>query len=431
MLDIKFIRENKDVVDRAQKIKKVRKVVDLDHLLSLSDERKSLSQQRDELNARKNQAAKDRNIEEGGKIKTELQALEEKFKAVDKEYVSLMLELPNIPSPDTPVGEDDNDNKVLRTWGEKPTFTFKPKEHFEIGTELGIIDNETAGETSGARFTFLKGDLALMQFALMQFAIETLTSEKTIGEIIAKAGLDIDPKTFVPVIPPTMIKPAVYNRMARLEPREDKYHIEADDLWMIGSAEHTMGAMYMDKTIDESMLPLRFIGYSTAYRREAGSYGKDTKGILRMHQFDKLEMETFSLPEYSVQEQDLLVAIQEHLMQSLGLPYQVVSVCSGDMGLPDYRQIDIETWMPGQDKYRETHSADLMTSYQSRRLNSRVKRVDGETDFVHMNDATAFAVGRTLIGIIENYQQEDGTIKVPEVLQKYMGGKQVITKVQA
>jgi len=431
MLDIKFIRENKDVVDRAQKIKKVKKVVDLDHLLSLSDERKSLSQQRDELNTRKNQAAKDRNIEEGGKIKAELQALEEKYKTVDKEYVSLMLELPNIPSPDTPVGVDDSDNKVLRTWGEKPAFAFKPKEHFEIGTELGIIDNETAGETSGARFTFLKGDLALMQFALIQFVIETLTNQEKIKEIIEKAGLDIDPKAFVPVVPPVMVKPAVYNRMARLEPREDKYHIEADDIWLTGSAEHTMGAMYMDKTIDESMLPLRFIGYSTAFRREAGSYGKDTKGILRMHQFDKLEMETFSLPEYSVHEQDFLVAIQEHLMQALKIHYQVVSVCTGDMGIPDYRQIDIETWMPGQDTYRETHSADLTTSYQSRRLNSKVKRVDGETDFVHMNDATAFAIGRILIGIIENYQLEDGTIKVPEILQKYMGGKDLITKVQA
>lgn len=428
MLDINFIRENKDVVDRAQKLKKVKKIVNLDELLSLYEDRKSLSQKRDDLNQQRNEAAKDRNIEEGTRIKAELQDLEERYKEVDKQYVSMMLSLPNVPSPDTPEGKDETENKVIRSWGEKPQFDFEPKEHFVLGEELGIIDKETAADVSGSRFGYLMGDLAMMQFALIQFCLDTLTNTEKITEIIQKLGLDINPKAFTAVVPPVMVKTAVYNRMARLEPSEDKYKIEGEDLWLTGSAEHSLGPMYMDTMLEEEALPMRFIGYSTAFRKEAGTYGKDTNGILRMHQFDKLEMETFSLPEYSIQEQDLMVGIQEHFMQSLGIPYQVMQICTGDMGIPDYRQIDIESWMPGQNKYRETHTSDLVTSFQSRRLNTRVKRVDGGKDFVHMNDATAFAIGRTLIAIMENYQQADGSVKIPEVLQKYMGGKIEIGK---
>jgi len=189
--------------------------------------------------------------------------------------------------------------------------------------------------------------------------------------------------------------------------------------------------MYMDETLKENDFPLRYIGFSTAFRREAGSYGKDTKGILRVHQFDKLEMESFSLPENSLKEQDFIVAIQEYLMQSLKLPYQVVAICTGDMGGPDYRQIDIETWMPGQNKYRETNTSDLMNDYQSRRLNTKVKRSDGKTEFVHMNDATAFAIGRTLIAVIENGQQADGSVVVPEALRKYMPGNLEVIKAKS
>ena len=428
MLDIKFIKENKDAVERTQQIKKVKTKVDLDELLQIYESRKSISQKRDELNAQKNEAAKNRDVEKGSQTKAELQTIEEEYKEVDKKFMSMMLQLPNIPSPDTPVGEDDTENKVVRQWGEKPTFSFTPKDHYDIGSALGMIDNETAGEVTGSRFTYLKGDIALMQFALIQHAMSTLTDKEKMKAIAEKAGLDIDPKPFTAVVPPVLIKEAVLNRMARLEPRDERYKEDQDGLYFVGSAEHTLGPMYMDKVIPEEQMPIRLVGYSTAFRREAGSYGKDTKGILRMHQFDKIEMETFSLPEYSVQEQDLLVAVQEHLMQSLKLPYQIVMVCTGDMGIPDYRQMDVETWMPGQDKYRETHSSDLMTSYQSRRLNTRVKRVDGGTEYVHMNDATVFAIGRTIIAILENYQQEDGSVVIPEVLRPYMGGREIISK---
>jgi len=232
----------------------------------------------------------------------------------------------------------------------------------------------------------------------------------------------LNEKGFTPVIPPVFVKPAVQNRMARFMTPEEHFMFPHDDLMLIGSAEHTLGPIYMDKIIEEKDLPIKLAGYSTAFRREAGSYGKDTKGIIRQHQFDKLEMEVFSLPEDSLKIQEELVSIQEEILQTLKLPYQVVIVCTGDMGFPDYRQIDIETWMPGENKYRETHSADLTGNFQSRRLNARVRRADGTIEPVHMNDATAIALGRTLVAIIENYQQADGSVKIPEILLPYMNG---------
>jgi len=426
MLDIKFIREHKDIVERAIKNKKVKEEIDLDKLISLYDDRKEIRQRIDEINAQKKEAANNQDIEKGRILKEKSSELDALFLEKDKEFMRLMLAIPNIPSPDTPIGKDENENKVLRQVGEKPEFNFTPKPHWELGPALGIIDNERAANTSGARFTFIKGDLALLQFALIQFAMEIVTDPDRIESIAKESGIEISNKSFTPVVPPTMVKPAVLNRMGRLDPKEDKYYIESDDLYLTGSSEHSMGALHMDEVIPREELPKRYAGYSTCYRREAGSYGKDTKGILRMHQFDKIEMETFCLPENSVQEQNLLVAIQEHVMRKLKLPYEVMLVCTGDMGTPDYRQIDINTWMPGQDTYRETHSADLNTSFQSRRLNTRYKREDGTLEHVHMNDATLFAIGRVMIAIMENYQQEDGSIRVPDVLQKYLGNKQVI-----
>ncbi len=250
----------------------------------------------------------------------------------------------------------------------------------------------------------------------------------TLKEITEKNDFKVSTKPFVPVVPPVLIKPEAMDRMARLEPREERYHIPGDDLYLIGSAEHTLGSMYMDEVLEEEKLPIRYIGFSTAFRREAGSYGKDMKGILRVHQFDKLEIESFSLPEVSLVEQDFIVAIQEYLIGSLGLPYQVTAICTGDMGGPDFRQIDIETWMPGQNKYRETNTSDFMTDYQTRRMNTRVRRKNGQLEFIHTNDATAYAIGRIIVAIIENYQQEDGSVMVPEVLRKYMPGNLSIIK---
>ncbi len=420
MLDIKFIKENKDLVASAAKNKN--REIDVDALIQVSEERKRIRTEIDAINQRRKEAANARDFALGTQLKADLEDLETQYAEIDKQFISMMIKVPNIYSVDTPVGKDENDNKVIRQWGTKPAFDFVPREHDELGKALGLLDADTAGVVSGSRFTYLKGELVLMQFALIHYIFGILTSKDVLSQIATKANLNIKVTPFTPVVPPVFIRPAVQNRMARFMTPEDHYMFPEDDLMLIGSAEHTLGPIYMDKIIEEKELPIRLAGYSTAFRREAGTYGKDTKGILRQHQFDKLEMESFTLPEDSLQEQEFLVAIQEHILQSLNLPYQVVMVSTGDMGFPDYRQIDIETWMPGQDKYRETHSADHTGNFQSRRLNSRVKRSDGRVEPVHMNDATAIAVGRTLIAIMENYQRADGSIEIPEILRPYMNG---------
>lgn len=429
MLDIHFIRENADLVKAAAAKKRVE--VDVDRLLVVDEERKALRQQLDDKRAEQNRMSqtiaksegmeRTHYIERMRAVKDGMAELEERLEAISSEWSKLMLAIPNVPSPDTPEGPDESGNVIAREWGTPPVFSFPAKPHWELGKDLDIIDTEKAGEVSGARFSYLKGDLVLLQFGLIQFALRTLSSKETLQTIITEAGLTMDAKPFVPVIPPTMVRADVMGRMARLHPIDERYYFEKDEIVLVGSAEHTLGPIHMGETIPEDRLPLRYVGYSTAYRREAGAAGKDTRGILRQHQFDKLEMESFTRPEDGYREQDLFVAIQEYFMRSLGLPYRVMLICTGDMGKPDQRQFDIETWMPGQDTYRETHTSDYMGGYQARRLNTRFKGADGSLSHVHMNDATAFAVGRTLIAIMENYQQEDGTIRVPEVLIPYVG----------
>lgn len=435
MLDITFIRENPDIVRAAIKNKN-RGDIDLDRILVLADERKKLAGDISDLNQQKNanakkfgpgldETAKAEILAEGARIKEATAAAEEQYQTLEKELVALLVKLPNIPSADTPVGPDESGNKVIRQWGEKRNFGFTPKAHWDIGRDLGIIDTEKAAEVTGARFVYLKGDLALMQFALIKLAFDTLTSRETLKKIIDDAGLVLDPKPFVPVVVPVMVKKQVQIRMARFLTPEEHYLFPEEETMLVGSAEHTLGPLHMDETLKEDALPLRYVGYSTAFRREAGAAGRDTRGILRQHQFDKIEAETFARPEDGMAEQELLVAAQEHLLKALNLPYQVVLVCTGDMGFPDQRQIDIETWMPGQDTYRETHSADYVGGFQARRLNTKIKREGGASEPAHMNDATMFAIGRTLIAILENYQNEDGSVTVPEALRAYVGKEKI------
>lgn len=423
MLDIKFIQENQEIV--RQNIKNRSLEVDLDRLLSLAEEKNGILQQVEKFRAERNQKSKSKPSEEEiqaiRKMGEELSVLENDLKTKSDELESLLMKIPNIVHESVPAGKDDTENKVIKTWGEPTKFSFTPKEHWELGEKLGVIDTAKAGEVSGSRFAYIKGRLAILEFALVQFVFATLTDEKVLKQIIDNNKLDVSSKPFTPVIPPVFIKPEVMQKMGRLEPKEERYHIPSDDQYLVGSAEHTLGPMHMNEIIKSSELPVRYIGFSTAFRREAGSYGKDTKGIFRLHQFDKMEMETFCLPENSIAEQDFIMAIQEYLMQSLGIPYRLVLKCTGDMGLPDFREVDVEAWMPGQGKYRETHTSDLMTDFQSRRLNIRYKTENGKTEFVHMNDATALAMSRAPVAIMENYQQEDGHISVPEVLRKYTG----------
>lgn len=435
MLDIHFIRDNPDLVKAGARKKGVD--VDVDRLIAVDEERKGLRQQLDEKKAEQNRmsstiqraegAEKDQLIERMRHVKEGAMEVQERYENLTTEWEKLLLAIPNIPSPDTPEGPDESGNQVIRTWGEKPNFSFTPKAHWNLGKELGIIDTEKAAEVSGARFNYIKGDLVLMQYAIVSLVFKVLTSRETLEKIAQEAGLTIDPKPFVPVIPPIIMRAEVMGRMARLHPIDERYYFEKDQQVLIGSAEHTLGPLHMDEILEEKVFPIRYIGYSPSFRKEAGAAGKDTRGILRQHQFDKLEMETFVRPEDGYMEQDFLVAIQEYLTRLLGLPYQVVLICTGDMGKPDQRQLDIEMWMPGQDTYRETHSADYMGGYQARRLNTRVRDAEGNLTHVHMNDATAFAMSRTLAAILENYQQEDGSVKVPEALVPYVG-KEIIRR---
>lgn len=428
MLDIKYIRENKEKIKKAAKNKNIN--IDIDELLDLDEKRKKLLSVVDELRAERNELAKagktgkpsPEQIKKGKILKEKIAKSENQLDKIETEYKKLLYIVPNVFSDDTPIGANEENNKVIRKVGQPTKFDFEAKDHMELGNLHGIIDTEKSAKISGARFNYLFGEAVLLQFAIIQFVFETLTDQKIIKKLAKKVDNPFD-KPFIPVIPPVIAKSEIMKKMDRFDPIEDRYYLKEDDSLLIGSAEHTLGPIHINETIDEKDLPIRYIGYSTAFRREAGTYGKDTAGIMRRHQFDKAEMETFIQGEYGPKEQDLIVAIQEYLVQQLEIPYQLVLKCTGDMGKPDFRAIDIECWMPGQNKYRETHTSDYMTDYQSRRLNIKYKNKEGKTELVHMNDATAFAVGRILIAILENYQEKDGSIIVPEVLKKYIPGK--------
>uniref|UniRef100_A0A7C4TJK7 Serine--tRNA ligase n=1 Tax=candidate division WWE3 bacterium TaxID=2053526 RepID=A0A7C4TJK7_UNCKA len=426
MIDTKLIRENPELVKKAIADKQSAGKINFDEVVLADKNYIELLQKVESHRALRNQLSSDISkvksvdkenlIKEAARVKEELKELEEKLIEIGANRDKLMRLLPNIIHESVPYGADDSGNVVVKKWGEIKKFNFEPKDHVDLGKNLGIIDIDKSSEITGARFNYLFGDLVLVQFGLVQFVFETLTNPAIIEKIAKEVG-NPNFQPFVPVVPPVFIRDEIMDKMDRLEPKEERYVFEEDHLVLVGSAEHTMGPLHMNETLSNEQLPKRYIGYSTAFRREAGSYGKDTRGILRVHQFDKLEMECFSSAETGMVEQDFLVALQEYFVQQLEIPYQVVSICTGDMGKPDYRQVDIECWIPSQNKYRETHTSDYTTDFQSRRLNIRQK----EGGFVHMNDATAVAIGRMLIAIMENYQQEDGSIAVPQILRKYVG----------
>ncbi|MBI2633167.1 MAG: serine--tRNA ligase, partial [Parcubacteria group bacterium] len=334
MLDIKFIEKNAEIVKQAAKNKNADSK-SVDEALQLNKERKELLTRIESLRSEKNKLDKDR-ADEGRKIKEELKGLEPKLKEIDDALFYVLRKIPNIPHESVPVGKDETENKVIRKWGEPKKFDFTPKDHIALGEALGVIDIETAGKVSGARFNYLKGDLAVMEIAIVQYVFSLLTNQEIV-EKIARRISPMHPITpFVPVIPPVMIKPDIYIKMARLDPgqEEERFHLPKDNLYLIGSAEHTLGPMHLDEIIEENKLPLRYVGFSSCFRREAGSYGKDVRGILRVHQFDKIEMESFTASEIALNEQDFFVAIQEYMFQEFQLPYRVVMICTGDMGGP-------------------------------------------------------------------------------------------------
>ena len=434
MLDINYIRDNRQKVEDA--IKNKGYTIDLDEILQLDDARKELSQKTDILRQERNQISSQMKngqpdqalISRGKEVKQELSSLEEKLSSVESDFLDKLKTVPNVPCDDVPVGLSEDENEVAEVCGEPTKFNFEPKNHYEIGQARGWIDKERASKVTGARFAYIKGEMVSLQMAIVNFVMNSLSDEGVIKEICEANHLEhISTKPFTTVLPPLMLRTEMYDAMDRLEPRDDRYKIEGEELWLQGSAEHVLGSMHAGEIFAEQDLPVRYLGYATSFRQEAGTYGKDMEGIIRMHQFDKLEMESFSTKETSREEHELFVAIQRWLIEQLRLPYRVIRKCTFDIGKPDARGIDMEVWLPGQGKYRETHTADYMTDYQSRRLNTRVRRDEtGEVELVHTNDATAFALGRIMIAVIENYQNEDMTVRVPEVLRKYLNGKEIL-----
>lgn len=432
MLDIKFIRDNAELVQKNAIDKGYE--VNIAELLTLDESRRDVQRQADDLREKRNAISTHMNggrpsdelIAEGKAIKDELSTLEIALNEIDESFAVLLKKVPNMATSDVPAGKSEDDNVVAKTVGDKPVFDFEVRNHADIAIQRGWLDKERAAKVTGSRFAYIKGDLVKLQFAIIQYTLDILGDSQKIGQIAHAAGLDVSDKPFTAVLPPLMIRTEVYDAMDRLEPRDDRYKLEDDDLWLQGSAEHVLGSMHMDEIFEEKDLPIRYVGYATSFRREAGTYGKDMEGILRMHQFDKLEMESFSTADNGLTEHLLFVAIQEYLLNSLGLPYQVIQKCIADIGKPNARGIDMDTWLPGQDQYRETHTADYMTDYQARRLKTRVRRENGELELVHTNDGTAFALGRTLIAIIENGQTAKGTIQVPDVLQPYLGNRDTL-----
>jgi len=432
MLDIRFIRENADLVQENAKRKGYN--VNVADLLKADETKRALQQKADELREKRNNLStqmkggkpSDDIIAEATNVKNELLGIEAELKVADEVFISLLKKIPNMAASDVPVGESEDENVVAQTLGEQPHFDFTPRNHADIATERGWLDKERAAKVTGSRFAYIKGDLVRLQMAIVQFTLDTLSDQSTLAKIATDAKLNVSDKPFTPVLPPLMIRTEIYDAMDRLEPQDDRYKLENDDLWLQGSAEHVLGSMHSDEIFNEADLPIRYVGYATSFRREAGTYGKDMEGLMRMHQFDKLEMESFTKPEDGLNEHLFFVAIQEYLLRTLGLSYQVIQKCTADIGKPNARGIDMDTWLPGQGQYRETHTADYMTDYQSRRLKTRVRRESGEIELVHTNDATAFALGRTMIAIIENFQTADGHVVVPEVLRPYLGGRDTL-----
>ncbi len=432
MIDIRILREHPDLVKAAAKNKNASISADeIDQLITFDTKRRELTTKTEDVRRERNELSDSlkagkpgpEQIEAGKKLKEVLAKLESEYAEVDDSYKKLLKQVPNIPTDDVPIGKTEDENVVAKIVGEPTKFDFDFKNHWEIGEARGWIDKERAAKVSGSRFAYLKGELVRLNMAMINFALDILGNEATLARIAEEAGLNkVSTKPFVPVLPPLMIRTEPYDAMDRLEPREDRYKIEGEELWLQGSAEHVLGSMHAGEIIPESDLPIRYAGFATSFRKEAGTYGKDMEGILRMHQFDKLEMESITTPETSLDEHLFLIAIQEYLMSELGLPYRVVMKCTADIGKPNARGVDIDTWLPGQDKYRETHTADYMTDYQTRRLQLRVRRAGGEVELAHTNDATALSQ-RPLIAIIENYQQPDGRVKVPKALVKYYGGE--------
>jgi len=426
MLDIKLIRENPDFVKNnlmkrgnPENIKMLDELVVVDkkwrmNLTKLNELRHERKLVTTEIARAKKATAEIagaesgiKRIEEAKRIDAQITSLEKEVAAEEEKEHTLLMRLPNMLHESVPVGQGENDNVQVRTWGTIPTFNFPVKNHMDLALNLDLIDIERAGKVAGSRFFYLKRELVLLDMALMSFAMEELF----------KNG-------YTPIEPPYLMRREAYEGVTALSDFEDVlYKIENEDLYLIATSEHPMAAMLQNEVLLEQNMPLKLAGISTCFRKEAGAHGKDTRGIFRTHQFNKIEQFIFCTPEQSWQLHEELVHNAEELVHKLGLPNRVVNVCTGDIGTVAAKKYDIEAWMPAQDGYREIISCSNCTDYQARRLGIRYREKEGAPvkGFVHTLNSTAIATGRTIVAILENFQQEDGSIVVPKVLRKYMG----------
>jgi len=412
VLDIRSIREDPEPFRRGLSRRNLAEAVD--ELLELDRRRRELTVQVEELRAEQNRAGKaigktqgedkQRLIAEVGEVSTRLKALEPELEQVDGELNDLLARTPNIPHESSPDGFTDEDAVEIRRVGEPSAFDFQPRDHAALGELLGVLDTDRGARTSGSRFVYLLGDIVHVQFALVRHALDALVS-----------------RDFVPVIPPVLVREeAMYGSGFLPTDAVNIYVTDPDELYLVGTSEVSLAAYHAGEILEEADLPIRYAGYSTCFRREAGTYGKDMGGMFRVHQFDKVEMFSFSRPEDSWDELELILAVQEEILGNLDLPYRITNTAAGDLGAAAAKKYDLEAWLPGQDRYRELTSCSNYTDYGARRAQTRMRLASGEISTPHTLNGTATAIGRTLIAILENNQQADGTVSLPAALHPYL-----------
>ncbi|MGQ9759036.1 MAG: serine--tRNA ligase [Candidatus Methanomethylicaceae archaeon] len=427
VLDIKVIRENPEGV-RANLAKRndpeILKM--FDDLIEYDKNWRRYFTEASELRSQRNRITEEiarlkkqgldvtEKLREAALIPERIREVETKMQAYREKMDYILMRLPNLMDESVPFGKDENDNLVIRTWGEVRPYKFKVKDHIDLGLNIGLIDIERAAKVSGARFYYLKGDLVKLNFALINYGIDFMIK-----------------KGFALFLPPYMLKRRIVEGAVALADFEDTiYKVEGEDLFLLATSEHALLALHADEILDGNKLPLRYCGVSPCFRKEAGAHGRDTKGIFRVHQFEKVEQFVFCKPEDSPKEHELLIKNAEEFFQSLKLPYRIVNVCSGDLGTVAAKKYDLEVWLPGQGKYREMVSCSNCTSYQAIRSNIKFRdKLNEPTKYVHTLNSTLVATERAIVAILENYQQEDGSISIPDVLIPYMNGKEKIRMV--
>ena len=411
MIDPQLLKTNIEAIE--ENIRKRDLNIDLDKLKLLDESRRALKFESEKLRAEQKKLGKEIAsasekekvilLEKAEKISDKVKSLSEETQQKDEEFFDAWIKIPNIVNSSSPVGKTDEDNKEIKKVGE-PKSINNPMTHLEIGENLGLIDVERASKISGSRFSYLFGDLVKIQFNLVSYTLNKLSE-----------------KGFNPTIPPVLVREnALFGTGFFPDDSDQVYEVQNDDLFLVGTSEVSLAALHTDEIIDMKNLPLRYAGYSTCFRREAGTYGKDTSGIFRVHQFDKVEMFSFCDPEKSNEEHEQILAIEEEILKDLEIPYRVVDVCTGDLGASAAKKYDIEAWIPSQQKYREVTSCSNTTDFQARRLNMRTKNEDGNT-ILHTLNGTALAVGRILIALLENNQQSDGSVTFSDDLGKILG----------